>query len=58
MNEQQIIAREEIRPEAERTWNADAKVRAEFGDNFDRYLAYRTAAHTGQARTLGGQVRV
>ncbi len=50
-------AREKLRPEARRRWDADAALRAEFSHDFDQYLAYETSVASGKSKVLGGQVR-
>ncbi len=40
---------------AKETWDKDAKLRAEFQDNFDAYLAYEKNSKAGNARILGNK---
>jgi|GEM_PF-2978731 len=44
----------EIKPDARREWDADADLRAEFDNSFDRYLAYTVATIAGRVRVIGG----
>lgn len=41
-----------LRDRCEATWKRDAKLRAEFGDDFEAYVAYRKADANGQVRYL------
>lgn len=43
-----------IENRAKASWDKDAKLRAEFGNNYAAYLAYRQATAAGQARILKG----
>lgn len=36
-------------------WNADAALRAEFGDNLQFYIAYKDAAETGAIKIMGAK---
>jgi len=38
--------------EARRKWDSDPQLRAEFGDDFERYQAYAKAVHEGKAKVL------
>lgn len=40
--------------EARRKWDSDPQLRAEFRDDFDRYLAYARACCEGRAKILNG----
>jgi signal peptide peptidase SppA len=40
---------------AKSDWDKDASLRAEFGANFNQYLAYRTAQASGQVKILGNK---
>lgn len=42
-----------IEEQAKADWDKDAKLRAEFGNSFDRYLAWAKAEKEGRARILG-----
>jgi capsid assembly protease len=41
-----------IEDRAKQTWDRDSNLRAEFGDSFDRYLAFARADESGRARIL------
>lgn len=41
-----------IEERAKASWDADAKLRTEFGGSFDAYLAYRKAEESGSAKVL------
>lgn len=45
----------QVRAQAERDWNASPAIRAEFGNDLARYLAWRSADARGAIRLHGGQ---
>jgi len=45
-----------VRQTAEQAWNADAALRAEFGDDFASYLAYAKADARGGIRRVNAVV--
>ena len=47
-------AKSEVRPDAERAWDKDSELRAEFNGDFDSYLAWATVEKLGYARIAGG----
>lgn len=47
-----LSANAPIEERAQAEWDADAGLRAEFGDNFDSYLSWRKADAAGKARVL------
>jgi len=57
MNNTMKIAREEVRDAAGRQWADSAELRAEFGNDFDKYLAFRAAEAAGRVKMLKNQVR-
>lgn len=48
-----MSAHETIEAYADRTWRNDSKLRYEFSDSYDSYLAYLKAESAGQVRILG-----
>ncbi len=46
-----------IESQARATWQRDANLRAEFGDDFDRYLAYEKATAKGHVRIVNRTVQ-
>ncbi|MEX0599058.1 MAG: S49 family peptidase, partial [Rhodothermales bacterium] len=44
-----------LEDKAKAEWDRDAKLRADFEGNFDRYLAYAKASANGRMRVLGGK---
>jgi hypothetical protein len=44
-----------IEPDARRAWDRDAKLRAEYGGDFDSYLSLCIARDKGLVRVRGGQ---
>lgn len=44
------------RQAARRTWETNAELRGEFGNEFERYFAYLVAVRDGRVKVLGGQV--
>ena len=57
MNSRMKRTNAEIRDDAKQKWNADAVLRAEFDNEFDRFLAYLTAEAAGLVRVMKDQVR-
>lgn len=45
-----------LEDKAKADWDRDAKLRADFGGNYDRYLAYVKAESGGRTKILGGKV--
>lgn len=49
---------QQIEKDAKSQWDRDTKLRAEFGDNFTAYLAYRKAEAGGRFKILGPRDKV